>query len=352
VLLFPSNILPLVSIDVFGMHSQSIIAVGIWRLLQHQWVLLAGLTALFVIVLPFVRFGVLTAVLAAVRLGWRARWLGPAFRWATWLDIWAMLDVFLLAAGVGYYRLSHVSEAQITIEVGGACFIAAAVLTMLSRATLDRRTVWRAIGGETTAPPGEEMIGCTTCDLVQPPHSSGDRCPRCRARLRFRKPDALMRTAALLIGAAILFFPANIYPMNVSSQLGKDVGYTILKGIEDLFDTGQYALGGLVFCTSILIPVLKILAIAWCVVSVWRRSHMHLPAKTKVLRIVAEWGRWSKTDPFTIVFFVPLMNFGVLASSTAGWGAMAFMMMTLLTMVASNTFDPRLLWDAADAGAQ
>jgi paraquat-inducible protein A len=351
-LLFPSNILPLVSVDVFGMHAQSIIAVGVWRLLQHQWVLLAGLSALFVIVLPFARFGLLIAVLGTLRLGFRPRWLGAAFRWAVWLDLWAMLDVFLLAGGVGFYRLSHLSEAQITIEIGGACFIAAAVLTMLSRATLDRRTVWRTIGGETEAPPGQPVIGCTACDLVQPPDRSGSRCPRCGARLRFRKPEALMRTAALLIGAFILLFPANIYPMNVSYQLGRDVGYTIFKGIEDLFDSGQWPLGALVFCTSILIPVLKILAIGWCVVSVWRPSHAHLPAKTKALRIVAEWGRWSKTDPFTIVFFVPLMNFGVLASATAGWGATAFMMMTLLTMAASATFDPRLMWDAAGAGAQ
>ena len=351
VLLLPSNILPLVSIDVLGMHAQSTIAAGIWRLLQRQWVLLGALSALFVIVLPFVRFGLLTAVLGSLRLGLRPRWLGVAFRWAVWLDLWAMLDVFLLAAGVGYYRLIHVSEAQITIEPGGACFIAAAVLIMLSRASLDRRTVWRAIGGELQAPSGDSMIGCTTCDLVQPTENAGNRCPRCHARLRFRKPHAVMSTTALLIGALILLFPANIYPMNVSSQLGNDIGYTILTGIEDLFDAGEWPLGVLVFCTSFLIPVLKIFAIAWCVLSVWRGSRAHLPAKTKTLRVVAEWGRWSKTDPFTIVFFVPLMNFGAFASATAGWGAVAFMMMTLLTMTASNTFDPRLMWDAAEARA-
>ena len=350
ILLFPSNVLPLLSVDVFGMHSQTTIAIAVWRLLQNQWVLLSGLTALFVLVLPFVRFGLLTAVLGSLRLGFRPRWLGPAFRWAIWLDLWAMLDVFLLAAGVGYYRLSHVSQAQITIEVGGACFIAAAVLTMLSRAILDRRTVWRTIGGETEALPDRAALGCTSCDLVQPPECSGNRCPRCRARLRFRRPHALMQTSALLIAAAVLTLPANIYPMNVSSQLGEDDSYTIFTGIKDLFDSGQWPLGALVFCTSLLIPILKILGIAWCVVSVWRRSRAHLPAKTKVLRVVAEWGRWSKTDPFTIVCFVPLMNFGALASSTAGWGAPAFMLMTLMTMAASATFDPRLMWDVAGPG--
>ena len=69
--------------------------------------------------------------------------------------------------------------------------------------------------------------------------------------------------------------------------------------------------------------------------------------KTRLFRAAAELGRWSQTDPFVIVFFVPLMNFGVLASATPSWGAPAFMMMTFLTLLATESFDPRLMWDAA-----
>ena len=82
-----------------------------------------------------------------------------------------------------------------------------------------------------------------------------------------------------------------------------------------------------------------------------RRSRRRLVLKTKVLRVIAEMGRWSKTDPFAIVFFVPLIHFGSLGSEDAGWGATAFMMMTFLTMVASVTFDPRLMWDAGGGTA-
>jgi paraquat-inducible protein A len=85
------------------------------------------------------------------------------------------------------------------------------------------------------------------------------------------------------------------------------------------------------------------------VLSVWRRSDRLLVAKTETFRIVAESGRWSNTDPFTLVFFLPLMNFGPLGSATAGWGATAFILMTFITMLASVTFDPRLMWDAAGA---
>jgi paraquat-inducible protein A len=179
----------------------------------------------------------------------------------------------------------------------------------------------------------------------------GRRCPRCGARLTSRKPDAMPRTAAMLVAAFILFFPANILPMNVSTQMGSQVSYTIFTGVRDLFEAGLWPLGIIVFCTSILIPVGKIVAVGWCVLSAWRGSRRHLVGKTKIFRIVADLGRWSKTDPFTIVFFVPLVHFGAFASSDAGWGATAFMLMTVLTMIATTTFDPRLMWDAAPSGA-
>jgi paraquat-inducible protein A len=346
-LLLPVNLLPILRVDIFRMHAQNLIMAGVLRLWRHEWILLAALSAVFLVVLPFIRFGLLTAVLGAIRLDYRPRWLGPAFRWAVWLDLWAMLDVYLLAACVGYYRLDKVAQAHISVQVGGWCFIAAAFLTMLTRATLDRRTVWRAIGGEVYPKAGEPMIGCTTCDLVQPPEREGEPCPRCGARLRVRKRDALAWTAALCLAAFLLVFPANIYPMSISTRLGTQQGYTIFDGILDLIQAGLWPLGAVIFCTSILIPVTKIVGIGWCVLSVWRRSARHLVGKTKFLRIVAESGRWSKTDPFTIVFFVPLMNFGALGDDRAGWGATAFMLMSFLTMVASFTFDPRLMWDVA-----
>jgi paraquat-inducible protein A len=351
-LLVPVNVLPLLRVDILGMHSQNITAAGVAQLWGRGWILLAGLSALLVIVLPFFRFGLLSAVLAALRLARRPAWLGPAFRWAMWLDPWSMLDVYLLAGCVGYYRLINIDEAHVSIELGGACFIAAAFLTMLSRASLDARTVWRAIGGETRLARGEPVLGCTTCSLVQPLSREGRRCPRCGARLRARKLDAVAWTAALLIASLALIFPANLYPMNVSNHLGQRVDYTIMTGVRDLFKSGLYPLGALIFCTSILTPAVKIFALGWCVLSVWRGSRRRLLAKTRVLRIIAEMGRWSKTDPFAIVFFVPLIHFGSLGNEQAGWGATAFMMMTFLTMVASTTFDPRLMWDAAGSGAR
>jgi paraquat-inducible protein A len=346
-LLPPTNLLPLLQMDVMGIHVSNTIMGGIVGLWQQGWLLLPVISAICLVILPFPRFVLSTAVLTCVWFGRRPRWLGPAFRWALWLDPWAMLDIFMLAGFVGYYRLTHVENAVLTIDVGGQCFIVAALLTMLSRAVIDRRTIWRAIAPEHEAAPGEPVIACTTCDLIQPSSREGERCPRCKATLHARKPDACGRTTAILIAAFLLLFPANFFSMNVSRQLLTVHSYTIFTGIKDLFENGLWPLGCIIFCTSILIPFGKIVTIAWCVASAKYGWNGHVRLKTHLFRSVVELGRWSKTDPYTIVFFVPLMHFGVLASSHAGWGATAFVAMTFLSMVAARCFDPRLMWDAA-----
>jgi paraquat-inducible protein A len=349
-LLFPGNILLLMSVRIFGMHNQNRLSSGIFMLWNHGWLLLAAMTGAFAVFLPFVRFGLLSLVLAMVRLRRQHWWLGPAYRWALWLDVWAMPDVYILAGFVGYYRLINAGPMQTTIQAGGYCFLAAGLLTIISRASIDRRTVWRAIGPEAEVDEGEETLSCTTCDLVQPLSRDGEDCPRCGARLYPRKPHSLMRATAFTIAAFVFFFPANILPMNTTVQMGSKVDYTIFQGVRELFKAGLWPLGIIIFCTSIGIPGLKILGMGWLLFSVRRKSRKHLVGKTKFHRIITEIGRWSNVDPFTITVFVPLMTFGAFASSKAGWGSTAFILVVVLTLLATMAFDSRLMWDLAEEG--
>src|SRR6185437_2516927 len=87
--------LPLLRAELLGQRSESSLIEGVAQLWGHDWIVLAGLSVVFVIVLPAVRMALLAMVLGALRLGRRPRWLGHAFRWAVWLDRWAMIDVLL-----------------------------------------------------------------------------------------------------------------------------------------------------------------------------------------------------------------------------------------------------------------
>jgi paraquat-inducible protein A len=350
ILLVPANVFPFLSVSLLDMHRVSRIGSGVVELWNHHWVLVAVLVAAFAVVLPIVRYALLSAVLALVLLDRKPRWLGPAFRWTVELDPWSMPDVFLVGLAVGYSRI--VATLPVTIGWGGFCFIAAAFLSMLSRAALDRRTVWRAIDIEQPSLPADApLISCTVCDLVVPADHEGAPCPRCRSRLYARKPDAVIRTLALMIAGFVLYIPANIYPMSTDTQLGQLVPHRIIDGIFELYQAGLWPLGILIFCTSIAIPFLKLAGLGWFLVSIERKSSRRLRAKTRLYRLVDEIGRWSNTDVFTIAVFLPVLQFGTIASAHAATGATAFILVVVLTMLASRAFDPRLMWDAALQGA-
>ncbi|MBS0421375.1 MAG: paraquat-inducible protein A [Proteobacteria bacterium] len=345
-LLFPANLLPLMQVSMLGMSRGSRIYSGVARLWEHHWVIPAILVALFVMILPLLRFGLLSMVLALLRLGRRPHWLGRGYRWAMHLDSWAMPDVFLLGAAVGYSRVA--ANLPVTVMPGGFCLIGAALGCMLTRVSLDRRTVWRAIGME-QEPPAHAVgaISCAACELVLPEDQLLTPCPRCGLRLRARKPVSMMRTLALVIAGFVLYFPANLYPMSTDLQMGTHVSHRIIDGILDLFGAGLWPLGVLIFCTSVAIPLLKLAGLSWFMFSVKRASRKRLVLKTSLHRFIDEIGRWSNLDVFTVAVFVPVLQFDSLASADAAPGSTAFILVVVLTMIASQVFDPRLMWDAA-----
>ncbi|HWG76195.1 MAG TPA: paraquat-inducible protein A [Steroidobacteraceae bacterium] len=346
ILLFPANLTSLLEVRFAGLVLDIRLGSGVLALIGKGWILLALMIAVTAVLLPFIRYALLTAALGAVQLGLGKTWRGPVFRWAILLDRWSMPEVFLIAAIIGYARI----EAQASIVYvgpGGYCLLAASALAMLSRALLDRRTVWRALGPETTLAPGAAVLSCTVCDLVQPLEREGQPCPRCGLTLRRRIPGVRKRTLALIIASLLLYIPANVFPMNVTHYPDHYERYRIIDGVMALFGAGLWPLGIMISCTSIGIPVAKLVGLGWCLLSIHRRSNRHLVLKTKLYRLIDESGRWSNVDPFIIAVIVPLMHFRNFIVTDAGVAASAFIAVVVLTMTASRSFDPRLMWDAA-----
>jgi paraquat-inducible protein A len=75
--------------------------------------------------------------------------------------------------------------------------------------------------------------------------------------------------------------------------------HRIVDGIGELFAAGLWPLGILILCTSIAIPLLKLVGLSWFMLSVWRGSGRALPLKTATYRFIDEIGRWSCIDVFT-----------------------------------------------------
>lgn len=189
------------------------------------------------------------------------------------------------------------------------------------------------------------LVGCQVCELVTRARYAS--CPRCGVRLHSRKPDSVARTWALLIAAAIFYLPANIEPVMITTSIFGMQRDTILSGVAYLFHSGSWPLAALVFTASILVPLLKLVSLSYLVASVQRRSRARLLQRTRLYRLLEFIGRWSMLDVFVVMVLVALVNLGTLADIEAGEGAVYFGAVVVLTMLASMSFDPRLIWDAS-----
>jgi paraquat-inducible protein A len=186
--------------------------------------------------------------------------------------------------------------------------------------------------------------GCLTiCEIGSHPSMS---CPRCGGVVHVRKPRSLEKTSAYLAAAAVLYIPANVLPVMHSSSLLVEQDDTILSGVVFLVRTGSWPLGLLVFCASIVVPLLKILALGLLVWMSARRSRSNLLARARLYRVVEFIGRWSMLDIFAVTLLVALVQMGKLASVLPGPGALAFAAVVVLTLLAADSFDPRLIWDS------
>jgi len=192
------------------------------------------------------------------------------------------------------------------------------------------------------------LLVCLECrSTVRGGTAAQPRCPRCFARLHARKPHSLATTALLLLGAAVLYVPANVLPVMYTNTLFDKEKDTIMSGVLVLLHSGSWPIALLVFIASIVVPLLKIVVLSVVVYSAWRRSPRRRQQRTELYRLVEFIGRWSMLDVYAISLLVTLVQIQSLASIEVGWGAAAFGAVVALTLLATRSFDERLLWDPA-----
>ena len=191
------------------------------------------------------------------------------------------------------------------------------------------------------------LLHCLACHAtVRRTQAAHLRCPRCRARLHERKPHSLAATTALVIAAALLYVPANVLPVMTTRTFFDDEPDTIMSGVLVLLQSGSWPIAVLVFVASIVVPLLKILALGVLLFSAWRPSPRRRRAAQRVVSDVVEFiGRWSMLDIYAISLLATLVQVQSFASVIVGWGAWAFAAVVVLTLFAARTFDERLLWD-------
>jgi paraquat-inducible protein A len=191
------------------------------------------------------------------------------------------------------------------------------------------------------------LVACEACQLLsRPAHPEAPGyCRRCGEELEFRRHASIEKTWALVIAAAICYIPANALPVLNTSAFGTVEGDTILGGVVFLYTSGSWPLALIVLIASVMIPLGKLAALVYLLVTVQRGSIANGHERTRLYRMVEFIGRWSMLDVFVDTFTVALVQLQPLMSVAPGTGVLFFAAVVVLTMLAAEAFDPRLIWD-------
>ena len=190
------------------------------------------------------------------------------------------------------------------------------------------------------------LVRCHDCSLLAAAHLQT--CPRCGAHLHLRKPDSLGRTTALVLAALILYLPANLLPITVTTAIGTRQADTILSGVIYFMQTGSWEIAAVIFIASVFVPLAKLIILVLLLVSVRFRWRWRPRDRTVLYRLTELVGRWSMVDIYVVTILVALVRLGAVATIEAGPAAVYFAAVVVLTMFAAESFDPRLIWDALE----
>jgi paraquat-inducible protein A len=167
------------------------------------------------------------------------------------------------------------------------------------------------------------LVSCESCHLLSRPaaRSAPGYCPRC--------------------GAELVLLPV----LHTNTLTGSEAD-TIMSGVIFLYTSGSWPLALVVLVASVMIPLGKLIALAYLLITVQRGSVKSNRDRIRLYRMVEIIGRWSMLDVFVDTFTVALVQLQPLMSVEPGVGVVFFMGVVILTVIAVQCFDRRLIWDA------
>jgi len=258
-----------------------------------------------------------------------------------------MLDIFMVGVLVTIVKLGE--SATLIPGIGLFSFACLIVTLIVINQHVNFSALWNDYNSNNyfASRTDRELFSCNTCkatiglSLIEEERS----CPRCLSKVYSRIRYSVQKTTALLITAIILYIPALALPIMTVTSFGRQSQDTILSGIIYLFADGLWFIGSVVFVASILVPILKLLTLAYLLWSVRQNHQAHQQIRQRLFKLTEFIGRWSMIDVFVITLLVALVQFGIIMSIRPEPAALAFAAVVILTMIAVETFDPRLLWD-------
>ena len=172
------------------------------------------------------------------------------------------------------------------------------------------------------------------------------KCSRCGTKLLRTTRGSLHITGALALGALLLYVPANVFPILRLELYGSVSENTVWDGVRQFYNDHEYVLSIVVLLASIVIPLIKLTGLFFIVIATQLRMKRWKKFRTWVYRIIDSVGRWAMLDVFVLSIWVAVVKLGSFGSVYPGIGLLPFGGVVILTLLASASFDPQLIWES------
>lgn len=347
-----SNAFTFMSFSAKGVGQEMTFLQCITTLVDQGYLFLGAVLSLTLIGLPLVYIGSIMLVLWRVDKDLHSKALRSLGRLLCRIKPWLMVDVFLIGVLISLVKLMGMADIKMGLSFWA--FVGYTLLLIKMISSLDRMWLWQRLFGpselhgvtvddDEASAMSAGLVGCHICGALS--EAGAHSCKRCGEHLHSRKPGGLNRTWALLFTSIILYVPANLYPIMDTVFLGDDSPSTILGGVVLLWAMGSYPIAAVIFFASVVVPLVKILALLWLCYMVQRGQGTSPLGKLKLYRMTEFVGRWSMIDVFVVAILAGLIRLDNLMTIYPGPAAVAFAGVVLVTMVAAMSFDSRLIWD-------
>lgn len=183
---------------------------------------------------------------------------------------------------------------------------------------------------------------CLVCSRLH--DKDEESCHYCGTLLYQRKPFSITLTWSYLIASLLFLFPANTFFIMKYTVLGREHHGTILSGIIDFYNAGDIAVAVIIFIASIIVPIFKIIMLIYMLLIVHFQWNKYAKFGLKIYKFIHFIGKWSMLDVFVVATMVSVVQFGSV-DIDAQPAIYAFTAVVFLTILATNSFDPRLMFD-------
>ncbi|MFP4333195.1 MAG: paraquat-inducible protein A [Campylobacterales bacterium] len=183
---------------------------------------------------------------------------------------------------------------------------------------------------------------CHSCGALNP--SSSEVCDKCEASISQREHNSLLKVLTLSISATLFLIPANILAMMSIISVGNVRYDTIFSGVLYFIESGETEIAVIIFIASICIPFVKLVILYYLLWIVFYSKTSHALRGVKLYRFIRFVGKYSMLDVFAVAIMVGVVQFGNLAKVEAGYASLFFALAVVLTIIATEKFDTRLMW--------